>query len=309
MSIKRMSIIIVNYRTPELVVNCIDSLNHYNLNIDVELIVVDNDSSDGSKEKVTSKFKDVKWIQNESNLGFGKANNLGIGKASNDIVLLLNSDVIANEFFLENMIDLFTNDSENIGLATCQMINVDGTFQKSCTKFNASFKELLSYNLLLDKIGFNKYKGKEGIKAVFGACLIFSKNRIKHLGFFDEDFFMYSEEFELCNRLTKVGFDLKVYDPQIVHLDGASSNNSDWKIRQRLVSQALLFKKNRGLMGFVLYTILTFFNFTTNITLMWFIDNNYRRDFIHQKKLAFQNILCYPQIFFNLYPRPFKVRF
>ena len=106
------------------------------------------------------------------------------------------------------------------------------------------------------------------------------KSKIEKIGLFDMDFFMYSEEFEWCNRMLKNGLTLKVYDDIFIyHLEEGSSMSKEWNIKQRYLSSALLFKKTHGSFGLLLYLSLHFLNLLTNSILMWKLDKKYRNEF------------------------------
>jgi len=310
-SIEQMiSIVIVHYKTPQMLMDCIKSIYDNTKEIGFEIIIVDNCSEDKSEELIKSIYHDVVWVQNKSNEGFGRANNRGIKIAKCNIVLLLNSDTIIIENAIVKLYDRFINDSENIGMATCQLLNPDLTKQKSVFNYNSSFVELMFNNILIERfLSIIKFKKQGGIRAIHGACMIFNRKRIAQIGYFDPDFFMYAEEFEWCNRVLKGGFLLSFYDDiYIFHLEGGSNAIKEWNIKQRYISGALLFRKNRGWFGYIFYLIILVFNNLTNYCLLWKMDELYREDFHNIQKIHFKLVTKYFQIIFGVYAKPLKVK-
>ena len=304
-----LSIIIVNYKTPSITVDCIESIYKQNSTLNFEIIVVDNDSQDNSEAFVTEKFSEVIWINNQSNEGFGRANNLGIKKSKGEFILLLNSDTIIIDNAIQNALSRLKLDNDNTGIITCQLLNKDGSLQKSFYTKNATFNEILSYNLFYDYFfRLSKKNDTELIMAIHGAFMMFEKGKIEKVGFFDQDFFMYSEEFEWCNRILKNGLKLKIYDDIFIHhLEEGSSINKEWNIKQRYLSGALLFKKTHGSLGLLLYLSLHFLNLLTNSILMWKLDKKYRNEFVKSQKYFWSLTKGYFKILFGTYQRPLNL--
>jgi GT2 family glycosyltransferase len=225
-----ISIIIVNFNTKKLLQNCLDSI-YENLKIkDFEIIVVDNNSSDGSVQMLDKDFPNVKIIRNKKNIGFGAANNLGVKKALGDQILLLNSDTVL-KFPISNF--QFSNNKEVVGF---ELLNPDGSIQPSAGYFPTLFRIFLQM-FFIDDLPFVKkiikpyqqndlafYKNKQDVDWVTGACILMPKKLFEQVDGFDEQIFMYGEEVDLCFRLKKNGSKI-VFDPsvKIIHKKGASS--------------------------------------------------------------------------------------
>jgi len=294
-----LSIIIVNYRTPDLIIQCVESIKKHLHNIEKEIIIVDNNSCDDSKNLITNEYSDVIWIQNLKNEGFGRANNKGISYAKHDLILLLNSDTIIIDNSIHELVIRYISEPKSIKIASCQLINQDYILQKSVFFKNSAFSEILLNNLLFDYFFGKYFKSRKAaeIKALHGACLIFDRKRMNDIGYFDEDFFLYAEEFELCHRVRKRGGKLKHYsDLKIIHLEGESSISSEWNINQRMISTALLYRKNRGFFGYLLFLFLCIGNIIINSIFLWKMNSNYRKDFLCYIKRFFS----YLPIYFNL---------
>ncbi|HBW86740.1 MAG TPA: hypothetical protein DEF82_08395 [Crocinitomicaceae bacterium] len=304
-----LSIILVNFNTAAHTINCIDSIIKQTHQINYEIIVVDNASSDNSFDLITTKFQQVVWIQNKTNEGFGRANNVGIQKSRGRYILLLNSDTLIIDQAIEKALEKYKHEKNNVGLVTCHLVNLDGSSQNSIFFYNASFREILNNNLLFDfftrKIKSTRIKT---IKALHGAFLLFKRSRLESVGYFDPDFFLYAEEFEWCFRVRKSGLALKYYDDiKVIHLEEGSSISKEWNIKQRYLSGSLLFKKAHGTLGLCLYLMLNFINLITNVLLMWKLDSAYRSDFIRSQKYFWGLSGKFLTIAFNTFKKPLKL--
>jgi len=295
-----LTIIIINYKTTNLVIKCISSIkNTLGDLIDSEVLIVDNNSQDNSEEIITKVFPEVIWINNPTNEGFGRANNIGIKAAKGEYVLLLNSDVIVLPGTIEKCLEALKEDQQ-IGVLGCKLLNEDGSEQKS-TFTIASFAHLLNQNLLIDKL-FKLKEPKD--QAIMGSFMLFPKKVLDEVGGFDPDFFMYSEELELCNRVLKAGYKIEQENSvAVIHEHGGSTLNKTWSIQQRFLSNALLFYKIHGFCGYFAYHGIYITNIITNFSLMWFLDSNYRKSFFTESKLYFSNCFYYIAI-----PLKFKRR-
>lgn len=228
-----VSIIIVNYNTKELLKDCIRSIKEKTLGVEYEIIVVDNDSSDGSIEMLRREFPDVITISSGANLGFGKANNLGMSKASGKYFLLLNSDTIllnnALKKFYEEAENL-TNKKYNIGVLGAILLDKDGDSCHSYGSFispSYEIKEVIAKYLrfLKDKKLTNptKIKGLQDVDYITGADMFIPASVYKETGGFDPDFFMYCEEVDWQKRMQLSGYRRIIIEgPEIIHLEGGS---------------------------------------------------------------------------------------
>jgi|LSQX01.2.fsa_nt_gb GT2 family glycosyltransferase len=293
-----ISIIIVNYKTPDLVIRCLESIFENPPSLRFEIVIVDNGSQDGSFEKISQDFPSVKWFQNERNVGFGRANNLGISISTGKYVLLLNSDMIVTPRTIESCLNEIENKPE-VGVLSCKLVNEDGSFQKS-TYSVASFRKLLDQNLFINKLW---PMGKEPVEAVQGSFMLIPRKVLDEVGGFDPDFFLYSEEIELCHRIAKAGYSIHYFDNvSAIHKHGGSITNNSWGLKQRYLSNALLYFKVRGVFGYLLYHCLFLLNTITNFFAKWLLDKNYRKGYGQIQKAYFINFTHYLKIPF-LYGR------
>lgn len=223
-----LSVIIVSFNTKKLTLDSINSVLNEGSSIKREIIVVDNNSHDGSKEalrKVADTKKGVSLIENKDNVGFAKANNQAIKKAKGEYIFLLNSDTVVKKNSLKALID-FTKSKEDAGVVGARLLNKDGSIQESCVHF-PTIKNALKEYFLGEKGLFNKYapKGKSAqvVDALVGAAFLITPKALSEVGLLDERYFFYFEDIDYCRKVKKKG--LKVYyfpKSEIYHYHGAS---------------------------------------------------------------------------------------
>ncbi len=268
-----VSIIIVNYKTAELLDKCIGSIYEHSEGFTFEIIVVDNNSEDESKNLITNKFPSVKWMDMASNMGFGCANNKGIINSAGDYTLLLNSDTeLYENTILETLRYYYFLEKKNqkIGFLGCQIKHQDGRLQPSCNYYWSGIREafeehpigikILQHWLKIQKLrSIDKYKKLNSNHEVIwlGVPFALINSRVIKKYNFDEQFFMYSEDEELNFRLSKNGFKHFYFSKYgIYHHIGASTKSSDARNKQITISKWLFIKKSRGNNYFRLYKII-----------------------------------------------------
>ncbi len=217
-----LSIIIVTWNTAKITQKCVQTINKFLDN--PEIIVVDNGSQDDTV-KILSKEKNVKIVENHANLGFSKANNIGFKQASNEYILFMNSDIELIDDSLNKLLSFF-KDKNNIGLIGPKFLYPDLTPQASVfpkqSALNA-FKEFY----LNKKDSYSKYipKSENPVKvwAVSGGCILTRKSFFKSIGGWNEKYFFYFEDMDLCRKTNKLGKDVYYFPQcQIIHRHGAS---------------------------------------------------------------------------------------
>lgn len=230
----KLSIIIVNWNTKDLLRNALESLYKETNNFDYEVIIIDNNSFDGSVEMVKEVFPDVLLIQNKENLGFSKANNQGLKKAKGDYLMLLNSDVIVLDQAINKLVD-YLDKHPDICMVGPKLLNKDMTFQHACRRGLPDPLNSLFYLTGLHKIfknaktdsykKFNMNENESGqTEALSGAAMMFKRKVYEKIGGLDEDFFMYGEDLDFCKRVLDIGWrTFYVSDAEIIHLYGSSS--------------------------------------------------------------------------------------
>ncbi|TAK55674.1 MAG: glycosyltransferase, partial [Bacteroidetes bacterium] len=204
-----------------------------------EIMVVDNASDDGSVDMVKQKFPRVTLIANQSNVGYGVANNQAARTATGEILFFLNPDTIVQENTFTVLINFFKNNNST-GLAGCKVLNPDGTLQPACrrsfpTPWVAFTKIIGLSSLFPDSSFFSKYNltflhpdETYEVDAVSGSCMAIRNSIFQQAGGFDEQFFMYGEDLDLCYRVKKAGWKVHyVHSTQIIHYKGESVRRSD----------------------------------------------------------------------------------
>ncbi len=271
-----LSIIIVNYKSTQYIVDCLHSAGAALLqNKSIEWIVVDNNSQDDSENLICKKFPTVRYIQMGYNAGFARANNAGIKMSNGEHVLLLNPDTLILEGSILECVDRLSNSSH----VACgvQLVHADYTPQ-----FSGSFFTIGGLNHLLElpywgavikgfatllkksKPSLIQVEKEAMVDWVSGAFLMVKKQAIDQAGLLDEDFFLYAEEVEWCSRLRKLGSICLYGDLSIVHLIGTSiqsvansadnsyTNLSDKKGLQLIVSNHVRIRKQYGVIWFII---------------------------------------------------------
>lgn len=249
----QVSIIIVNYNTCNLLRECLSSIFQHTHGLDFEIIVIDNASSDGSREMLEKEFPQVIRIYNSRNMGFAAANNQGIKRAAGDYLLLLNSDT---QIIGEAIRDTygFMEEHPQAGIAGCRLLHADGTLQPSCRSFpsvwNIFVESFFLYLIFRKTKLFGKYymshfdhQSVREVDVVMGAFMFIRRATFDVVGLFDEDYFLYSEETDFCYRAHRAGFKTFFFPhAAIIHLEGGSASNSQVRF-QRLHAGVLLFLK------------------------------------------------------------------
>ncbi|MBD2394110.1 glycosyltransferase family 2 protein [Cyanobacterium aponinum FACHB-4101] len=236
-------IVIVNYKTPDLTINCLKSLSNQIVKIkNSHVVVVDNNSQDGSPEKINQIIKENNWqwvtvLAESKNWGFSGGNNRGLETFSNhEYALLLNSDTIVYDRTLEYCLQVM-EEQKDIGVMSCKLLNEDGSLQNVTRKFPNPMRSLISalglpwylpflFNWAnIDDDTWDKENTKKDVDWLGGAFLLIRGSLLRKIGGLDEDFFFYGEDIEFNYRVYKAGW-RRYYDPtvSIIHLGGGSSD-------------------------------------------------------------------------------------
>ena len=269
-----LSIIIVNYRSAQLILDCLHTLYASSADQPFEVLVVDNASGDDSRQLIQSAFPFVKWIEMGYNSGFARANNEGIRESKGDAVLLLNGDTLPSAEAVGACYQRLL--ASGYVAAGVQLLNADGTPQISgmyVMKGGLNYLLPLPYlGLLIKKMGeWTKVEkphvpetaGRVDVDWINGAFLMVKKSVIAGAGMLDEDFFLYAEEAEWCSRLKRTG-PLCIYgDLRVIHLQGETANQTfgsegkgyfnlfDRKGRQIMLSNFVRIRKQFGVGWFL----------------------------------------------------------
>lgn len=229
----KLSILIVNWNTRDLMIACLNSILKYAPAFPFEIIIVDNHSSDGSVGVFTTLFghnKKIHLLQSLRNLGFARGNNHAYHHASGEYILLLNPDAEVAEGAIQKMVD-YLERHEEIGVLGPKILNTDGTLQPSVRRFPGVWPSLLVFSglhrLLRPRRYFMDdfdYASIASVDQVMGAALLTRRKTIERLGgLFDEKFWLWYEEVDFCKRAKNAGLDVVYYPEATVRHHGARS--------------------------------------------------------------------------------------
>ena len=224
---KKLTISIVNYNAGQYLLSCLESLEKIEDELGFDVFIIDNASADGSIEKAKEKFQRFYYILNKQNLGFGKAHNLVLKKASTLYFLTLNPDCEVPKGTIQYLID-FMDKNPDVGVCSPRVEKADGSLDKASHRgFPTPFASFLYYFLKNDSLYHLTNRDMEKpheVDSVVGAFMLIRKSTLEEVGYFDEDFFLYGEDIDLCYRIKKAGFKV-MYIPQvkIKHVKGISS--------------------------------------------------------------------------------------
>ncbi len=235
-----LTVIIVNYNTKKLTLQCLTSVFEQN-GLSHEVFVVDNASSDGSAEVIKENFSQVKLIVNNKNLGFAAANNQAIKLCKGRFILLLNSDTVVSPGTFKTMVK-FMHSYPEAGIASCKVIKPNGTLDWPCKRSFQTPSIFLYRAFRLDELfpeskQFGRYhltyldeNRTHEVDGVCGAFLMIRKETIEDIGLMDEELFMYSDDMDWCLRAKKAGWKVYYYpEAQILHFKSKSNVRQSYK--------------------------------------------------------------------------------
>ncbi len=267
-----VSIIIINYKSSELIINCISSIKEFTKNLEYEIIIVDNHSEDHSESNIEAKHPDIIWIPVSYNAGFSRANNVGMAAAKGKYFLLLNPDTLLFENTIHKSVERLKQHPDVAVIGGLQVTaNLEAMHYFRNRNEFLKFLIVLpnSLNQWLDKIFPNPvFEDENQAELTCGAFMLLSRETVALAGKMDEDFFMYAEDFEWAGRLRKVGKLCYYPDIRFVHLEKDSpfrrTNISPINRfgTQMQVSNLLWIRKEYGL-AFYLFLIFHYVSLAT----------------------------------------------
>lgn len=252
----QVAVVTVSYNTRKLLLQCLGSVVEAAQDADIELVVVDNASDDGSYEAVRDAYPQAIAIRNPKNIGFGAACNQGIASTSAAYILVLNSDARLTAQAFQSLLNCL-KENERCGAAGCKLISASGVEVSNTRNF------LTPLNQALETAGIN-FKSRRlrrsyvpsldrtlvdcSVDWIDGACLMLKREALDEIGLFDEQFFMYSEDEDLCFRLEAGGWLVCYCGAGTVVHHGAASSERDRldMLRQFYLSQMLFLSKHRS---------------------------------------------------------------
>lgn len=267
-----LSIIIVNWNVKDLLRKNLQSIFKYTQGVEFEVFVVDNASKDGSAQMVMQEFPQVNLIASNENLGFAKANNLALEQAQGKYVLFMNPDMELVENSFPRLVELMEKD-EKIALATCQLNYQDGSLQKN-VKNNPGLCDqaliLLKLHHLFQPKCLQEYLAKDfdytkeqGVKQIMGAFILSRGEIMRGVGGWDDDYFIWWEDLDLCKRIQNLGFKI-LYTPitKVIHYEAKSFEQQMSLEKQKRFNRgmALYFRKHAGLFSCLVVKLLSYFS-------------------------------------------------
>lgn len=263
--LSKISVLIVSYNVKQYIVHCIDSIKRSDYKGEIEIIIVDNNSFDGSLKEIKSKYADIIDIQNTENVGFGKAVNQAAKIATGNYFLILNPDTIIEEGTITTFVNYLENNS-NVGMVGPKIVNSDGSLQKGCKRSFPTISVALPKILGLDKILPNsKWVGRYNLNyldadeihkvdAISGSCMFVRSGLFNKIGGFDEQYFMFGEDLDICYQVYQNEFEIQ-YLPttQIMHYQGESVKTAPFDSINAFYNAMILFSdkhfsKSKGIL-------------------------------------------------------------
>lgn len=244
------AVVLVCWNNKAYLEPCLRSLLDGTVRNAMEVVVVDNGSTDGSQDMLRAQFPDVRIVQNDHNVGLARACNQGIERTTAPYVLLLNNDTLVHGPSIDRLID-FMAETPDCAAAGGTLLNEDGSFQGAFSDFSTLKEEFLVATQIGERLwpGYPSHLRAETVRNVgwmSSACLLLRRSALDRVGLLDEEYFIYGDEADLQFRLVRAGWGVYFLpDASIVHFGGRSMDR--WK-RRRMVyrGKMLFYRKNYG---------------------------------------------------------------
>jgi len=223
-----LSIVILNYKSKNMVKECLRGIKSVGVDLKYEIIVVDNGSGDGVGKMLQENFPEVKFIASPKNIGFAAGNNLGIRTARGRYVMIMNPDIAVFQGSVETLVK-YMDEHQNVGIAGPKLLNPDRTVQHSVYSFPRKmtpvYRRTSLGNIRAGKAEIGRYLMSDWDHAdardvdwLLGACLIVRRETLRVVGLFDERYFLYFEDTDWCRRFWEKGWKVSyVPDSIMVH--------------------------------------------------------------------------------------------
>ena len=252
---KDISLILVTYRSEKLIIKNMEMLKKF------PVVIIDNSNSD-ELEKIIFDYRNINLIKSSKNLGYGAANNLAVSKALTPFILIINPDILINEDSISDLFKNFLNDPDNIGILGPSLYD-----QKMYRRTNGSISYLDQLNgVNVSNLSNNIPSYNTCCKFLMGCCYLMRRDFFNSLGGFDENFFMYFEDNDLCDRTLKKGkYIMEVPSSKFIHLENASSKKNfltDAKLSIiHKISSYIYLKKNNNVRFLIFHIIKNFIDY------------------------------------------------
>mgnify|MGYP002631685814 CR=1 FL=1 len=309
-----VSIVIVHYKTPQLLVECVRSILDTTTDLSYEIVIVDNNSEDESEILIATNFPHVKWINTGYNAGFARANNVGIRETSGEYVFLLNPDALVTTDYLLKIVNHYKQLSATspVGLLTSRILSsIDNSLLVGTGIGFKGIKKEFSKNPIMLKWG-QLFKRKQKtisynaaqmhytnheVDFVSGACTLIKRSTLEKMNLYlDEDFFLYWEDVEWSFRVKTNGLNNFFFaDAEIFHVNSASTGKSNHRNAQVRISEFLYYAKRYNKLTFHLLGLLIRTNYFLNSLLL-----KRSKDEVSLTELNFDKLL-FKQYFYKVH--------
>lgn len=261
-----LSIVIVNWNSKQLTIDCLESIyknNFFNDNPDkVEIILIDNNSSDNSVNDITNLFPKIVLISNKENLGYAVACNQGMKIAKGKYVLLLGNDTAIKENSLIDCIN-FLEKNNNSGAVGCRLVYPDGRLQGNCKKFPKLKNAFYTY-LSLDKLNYDydmlwfDYNSTIEVDQPSTTFLMVRNELLKNINYFDEQYKIMYNDVDLCKKIWNSGYKINfIHTAETIHSGSHSTKKAGYKIRKIMYGDILRYYRNNfGVKAYLLVPVL-----------------------------------------------------
>ena len=243
----KLSVIILSYNVQHFLHLCLNSVQKAIADIDAEIIVIDNNSSDDSCRMVQQYFPEVKLLQNQENLGFAKANNQAAKHATGQYICILNPDTVVAEDTFVKLLE-FCKNTTNLGAVGCKLVDGKGEFLPESKRNLPVIKVALNKQMGNDELYYaNQVQTIETAKVpvLVGAFMFLERNVFDKMGGFDEDYFMYGEDIDLSYRLLNSGRDNFYFaNTTVIHFKGESTSKNKEYARRFYGAMQIFYKKH-----------------------------------------------------------------
>jgi N-acetylglucosaminyl-diphospho-decaprenol L-rhamnosyltransferase len=233
-----LSVVIVTWNVRELVLRCLAALQRESAELDMEIIVVDNASADGTVDALRGTYPDVRVLANRENIGFPIANNQGVAAARGDVVLFLNPDTEVRPGALRACMDCLAADA-GVGVVGCQLVLEDGSVQFECARRTYRLQhlvmEILYLHMLLPRtricgdhlMSYWDHEGERDVEAISGAFMMARRSVVEQVGGLPDDVFMYHEDLAFCLAARRAGWRIRYLGGhQVLHRWKGSSRKA-----------------------------------------------------------------------------------
>ena len=243
----KLSVVILNYNVRYFLELCLQSVAAALEGIDSEIIVIDNDSKDGSCAMVKEKFPSVVIIENNSNVGFSKANNQAVKVAKGEYVCILNPDTVVAEDTFESILE-FANQQTNLGIIGCRLVDGLGMFlpesKRNIPIVKIAIKKIIGNSKAYYANHINEFDTAK-VEVLVGAFMVLKRSLYNSLEGFDEDYFMYGEDIDFSYKSLKKGYDNYYFgNTSVIHYKGESTRRNDIYLKRFYGAMQIFYKKH-----------------------------------------------------------------